>query len=138
MKTKKERIIRIILVILLFIVAINGFGGGYYGLAGAKDVPLEWLQGTPFRNYVIPALFILIFIGVVPPIAAIIILKKPVYTKRLSIIIGILLLLWIAVQVTMIGYVSWMRPATFITGLIILLLAFLLPERKKIVDDSNR
>ena len=51
-----EKIIRYSLGILLLIVAVNAFGGGYYGMAGAKDVPIEWLKGSPFRNYFVSLL----------------------------------------------------------------------------------
>ena len=39
--------------------AVNAFAEGYYGLAGAKGVPLEWLEGSPFRNYGVPSLLLL-------------------------------------------------------------------------------
>jgi hypothetical protein len=38
------------------------------------------------------------------------------------------LLGWIVVLVTIIGYVSWMQPATFGAGLLILVLTSLLPS----------
>ena len=33
---------------LLDFGALNAFGGGYYGLAGAQGIPREWLRGSPF------------------------------------------------------------------------------------------
>lgn len=48
-----EKLIRWILGILLLVVAINAFAGGYYGLSGAKNIPTEWLKGSPFRDYFI-------------------------------------------------------------------------------------
>jgi hypothetical protein len=36
-------VIRYLLGALLTFGAINAFAGGYYGLSGAKGVPLEWL-----------------------------------------------------------------------------------------------
>ena len=41
---------------------------------------------------------------------------------------GAVLAIWIVVQVSIIGYVSWMQPATAIGGLLVLALAWLLPE----------
>jgi hypothetical protein len=38
------------------------------------------------------------------------------------------LLVWIAVQMAIIGYVSWMQPATFTAGVLILVLTSLLPS----------
>jgi hypothetical protein len=40
---------------------------------------------------------------------------------------GAIVLGWIAVQVAIIGYVSWMQPTTAIAGLLVLALAWLLP-----------
>lgn len=49
--SNKPKIIRYLLGAILIIVAINAFGGGYYGMAGAENVPVEWLQDSPFKNY---------------------------------------------------------------------------------------
>lgn len=39
---------RLTLGILLLIMAISCFAGGYYGLSGAADVPIEWLWAALF------------------------------------------------------------------------------------------
>jgi hypothetical protein len=36
-------------------------------------------------------------------------------------------LVWIVVQLAFIGYVSWMQPATLVGGVVVLVLAWLLP-----------
>jgi hypothetical protein len=41
---------------------------------------------------------------------------------------GSIVLAWIAAQVGIIGYASWMQPATAIGGLLVLALARLLPQ----------
>jgi hypothetical protein len=38
------------------------------------------------------------------------------------------LLGWLAVEMAIIGYVSWMQPATTIGGLLVILFAWLLPR----------
>lgn len=58
-----EKIIRYALGILLLLVALNAFAGGYYGIAGAEGVPLEWLEGSPFSNYVIPGIILMVVVG---------------------------------------------------------------------------
>ena len=42
---------------------------------------------------------------------------------------ALLVLVWIVVQVSIIGYVSWLQPATAVGGLLVLLLSWLLPRR---------
>jgi len=44
---------RHVLGALLAFGAINAVAGGYYGLSGASGVPLEWLAGSPFRDYLV-------------------------------------------------------------------------------------
>ena len=32
-------------------------------MAGAENVPVEWLQGSPFHSYFIPGLFLFLTVG---------------------------------------------------------------------------
>jgi hypothetical protein len=48
---------------LLAFGALNAFGGGWYGLSGARGVPTEWLRGSPFRDYSVPSLLLLVVVG---------------------------------------------------------------------------
>jgi len=46
---------------------------------------------------------------------------------------------WLAVQIAIIGYVSWMQPATAIAGLFILILAWLLAKSdRRAIECLNR
>ena len=38
------------------LIAVNAVGGAWYALAGAPNVPKEWLEGSPFRDYRVPGL----------------------------------------------------------------------------------
>lgn len=55
--------IRYVLGGLLAFGALNAFGGGYYGLSGAKGVPTEWLEGSPFSDYTFPSVILLAVVG---------------------------------------------------------------------------
>jgi len=131
MSIRKDKTIRYSLAILLLIIALNAFGGGYYALAGAKDVPLEWLKGSPFKSYIIPGLFLFIVVGGLCLFTSIALITRKLYDRTLSFICGILLILWIVIQVRLIGYVSWMQPAVVVAGIIVLLLAWQLPPSNK-------
>lgn len=124
MNSKKlpENIIRYTLGILLLLVAINAFAGGYYAMAGAKNVPTEWLRGSPFSNYFIPGLFLFIVVGGLALLAAIFIFRHHRLALKAAYVSGTILLLWLLIQVTIIGYVSWMQPSTAIAAVIIILL----------------
>lgn len=117
--------------ILLLIVAVNALAGGYYGMAGAKNVPLEWLQGSPFTNYFIPALFLFVVLGGTTLAASIAVFKKINQARSAALFAAILMMLWIIIQVSIIGYVSWMQPAIAVTALVIGLVAWRFPHTSK-------
>ena len=113
---------------LLVFGALNAFAGGYYGLSGAKGVPVEWLHGSPFNDYSVPSLILFIVVGGSLLIAAITVFARARIARTSAIVAGAIVLIWIAVQVAILGDVSWMQPATAIGGALILLLTWLLPE----------
>jgi hypothetical protein len=107
---------------LLALVALNAAGGGWYGLSGAEGIPTEWLRGSPFRTYVGPSLILLLVVGGSSLAAAIAVLLRRPSAVVLATSAGVILLGWIAVQLTILGYVSWMQPAAAAAGVIILAL----------------
>jgi hypothetical protein len=125
-KQAQLSIIHYLLGGLLAFGALNAFGGGYYGLAGASGVPTEWLAGTPFSDYTVPSVILFVVVG------------GSFLAGTVAVFAGAIVLIWIAVQVAIIGYVSWMQPATAIGGLLILLLAWALPKSAALTDSTNR
>ena len=113
---------------MLVLLALNAFGGGYYGMAGAKNVPTDWLKGSPFRSYFIPGLILFACVGGSALWAAIAVFRRHRQARKAACICGIVTLIWLTVQVAIIGYVSWMQPATTGAALIILLLSWQLPN----------
>jgi hypothetical protein len=120
--------LRYVLGGLLAFGALNAFGGGYYGMAGAKGVPREWLEGSPFDDYFIPSLVLFVVVGGSFLAATIAVFAKVRIARTIAFAAGAIVLGWLAVETAIIGYVSWMQPATTIGGLLILLLAWLLPR----------
>jgi peptidoglycan/LPS O-acetylase OafA/YrhL len=108
--------------------ALNAFAGGYYGLSGAEGVPREWLAGSPFSDYVVPSLVLFVVVGGALALAAIMVFRGHPLARAIACAAAAVLLVWIVVQVAIIGYVSWMQPATFAAGLLMLLLISLLPS----------
>ena len=129
MSNSGEKTVRYALGISLFLVALNAFGGGYYGMTGAKNVPVEWLDGSPFSNYIVPSFILFAIVGGSALFAAIAVFRKMKNARKSAFTAGLVILVWIAVQVSIIGYVSWMQPATTIAGILILFLAWLMPGK---------
>jgi hypothetical protein len=121
--------IRYLLGSLLAFGALCAFGGGYYGLAGAKDVPREWLEGTPFKDYFFPSLILFVVVGGSCLIAAAAVLARLQIGRVAAFGAAAVLLIWLAVESLMLGYVSWMQPTTTAGALVVLLLAWFLPGR---------
>ena len=119
-----EKLTRYILGSLLVLVAVNAFAGGFYGMAGAKNVPVDWLKESPFHNYFIPGLFLFICIGGSALYAAIAVFRRWRMARKMAFMSGIIILLWLAVQVAIIGYVSWMQPATAAAAFLIIFLTW--------------
>lgn len=123
-----EKLVRYTLGFLLVVLALNAFAGGYYGMAGAETVPTEWLKGSPFRGYFIPGLILFICVGGSSLIAAIAVFRRHRIARKAAYLCGIITLLWLTVQIAIIGYVSWMQPTTTVVALFILLLTWQLPK----------
>ena len=122
-----RRFIRYLLGTLLAFGALNAFGGGSYGLAGAKDIPTEWLKGSPFNSYFVPSLILLVIVGGSFLAAAIAVFARLRFDRPLALATAAVVFGWIAVEVAIIGYVSWMQPATVAVGVLVLVLGWFLP-----------
>jgi hypothetical protein len=119
--------IRTLLGALLAFGALNAFAGGYYGMFGAAGVPREWLAGSLFTDYFVPSLVLFVVVGGALAFAAVMVFSGHRLARAIACGAAAVLLVWIVVQVAIIGYVSWLQPATFAAGLLMLLLISLLP-----------
>ncbi len=109
-------------------VGVTAFGGGIYGMAGAKGTPVELLEGSIFSNYFIPSLILFVVVGGFSFFAAILVFKKHWKARKVSFMNGIIILIWIVFQLQIIGYESWLQPFIAIAGISILFLAGNLPK----------
>jgi hypothetical protein len=117
--------------ILLLIVAVNAFGGGYYGMSGAPNVPVEWLRGSPFKTYFIPALILFFGVGGISLIASILVFTNHAVARKMAFYAGVIIMGWLITQVIIIGYVSWMQPATAVAAILILVLVRFYPNSQQ-------
>jgi hypothetical protein len=92
--TMKHKAIRIILLVIEAIIGLGAIGGGIAILAGAFNqwFPLAWLQGTPFNDYTIPGLILLIVIGGGMVLAAATILIQREWSVLLSAAMGLVMI----------------------------------------------
>ena len=130
MSDNSQNIVRYTLGALLAFAALNAFGGGYYAISGAPGVPVEWLNGSPFRSYFIPGLILFFVVGGAFLVAAIAVFVRLRIERTATFIAVIIVLIWLTVQIAIIGYVSWMQPVTAFVTLLILFLGWRLPGQQ--------
>ena len=129
--------------LLLFMLLFQGISATPAGLMLVLDptgatmqMPVTWLAGTPFPNYLLPGLILTIVLGLGAffVFAALIFLPNWGWAQRLNPVtrqhwawstaaaFGVALMIWITVQVLLIGLGAWLQPFYFAVGLAILLL----------------
>ncbi len=116
-----------ILAVLLLFMALNAFGGGWYGLSGAPGVPVSWLAGSPFHDYRLPSLILILAVGGTSLLGAVAIVANLRWKRTMGWLAGATMMAWIIVQVAIIGYASWMQPTVFIVGAFVVFLSYGLP-----------
>ena len=94
-----------------------------------------WLDHSPFKTYLVPGFILFTFSGLLPLLAFVGLLLKPewswankfnIYTNRhwawtYSLYSGIIVIIWITVQLLMTQY-FWLQPVMIFTGLLIIIL----------------
>lgn len=123
MPARGARSVRRALVALEAVVALNAVGGGIYGLAGAKNVPREWLAGSPFHSYTISSLVLLIVVGGGMIVSAGLVVADYRFAAEAAIGAGLILLGWIIVEALIIPF-SWLQPTFFVLGIAVVKLGY--------------
>lgn len=111
-------------VLLLTGLLFQGFSGIYGGLSlvidpsgGSIGLPLSLLAGTPFGSYLLPGWILGVLLGAGPLVAAGALVAHTKWALLLSALLGAALLLWIVVQVILVGYLAW-PPLQLVYGLL--------------------
>ena len=93
--------------------------------SGATNVPREWLEGSPFKDYFFPALILFVAVGGSMTLAAVAAtVAGREWGALLGLIAAVILLDWIVVQVAITGYTSFLQPLFFLVALLIFALAW--------------
>ena len=124
--------------ILFFLACFEAISAVPYGFALALDpsgglvsMPAAMLVGSPFRDFRIPGMILLIVLGLVALFLATALHRMPAWALAnalnpfkgrhwvwcATIAYGFALMIWIATEVVMIGFDSWLQPLHFCVGL---------------------
>lgn len=122
-----ERLARISAVTIDALAAVLSVAGFVGLLGGGIQFPAEWLVGTPFSDYTVPALTLGFVVGGSALVAAVVTAVASREAGALATAAaGAVMLGWIVGELALIGYVSWMQPAMFIYGVVMMGAAALL------------
>ncbi len=96
------------LMLLMGFQALSGLAGGF-GLISdptgtALGIPHNWLAGSPFGDYLIPGIILFAVLGIFPAIVFVGLLRQSSWAYWASLAVGAGLVIWIAVEIMVIGY----------------------------------
>jgi hypothetical protein len=99
---------------------------------GSLSLEPRWLSGSPFDDYLVPGLVLTFVIGVGSLTSATLLLGRWLYAGETSLMLGVVVMTWIVVQVTIIPF-HWFQPLVFALGALIFVLA-LLERRGRVIE----
>jgi len=92
-------------------------------------MPLSLLEGSPFSNFFIPGVILFLINGIGQLWAGMLSFKRHPWSGHAGAVFGMGLIIWIFVQVSLIGGGHWLQYIYFFLGVIETVLAFLMRER---------
>lgn len=116
-KDMKHTGIRIALAVIEAVVGLGAIGGGLAILTGAFDqwFSIAWLAGTPFSDYTIPGLVLLVVVGGGMLLGAATQFIQREWVVLLSAALGLILLGWEIVEVAIVDrYAQAVVPSTVV------------------------
>lgn len=107
-------------LIQVFIAIGAIYGGGAFIAApdgSLMVMPLATLDRTPFANFLIPGIILLVVNGVGSLVGATLAFIRHRYAGEAAILLGIFMMAWIVIQMLWVEF-SWFQPTFFVTGLV--------------------
>jgi hypothetical protein len=136
-------VMRSVLFVLAAFVAVTTLIGA---ITVVPTLPLEWLEGSPFADYTIPAIA-LAGVGIVAAIAALAVAIRPEVAGALAMLAGALMIAFEIVEIVAVGLaivehgadepVAWLQVVYIAVGLAQVALGFALwrvtrPDRERL------
>lgn len=127
----KKSVKSISLYTLMVLIFFQGLSGLFGGLTLVIDptgellqMPLSMLEGSPFDTFLIPGIILLTILGIFPMSVVYGLWKRRIWAWTGALAVSIALIIWIGVEIWMVGYHSE-PPLQLIYGLLGLILLIL-------------
>jgi hypothetical protein len=139
----KPMLFRNILIGLLAFLGVGAmFGGGALIISPSGELlgmPLSMIKDSPFPNFLIPAIFLFVFLGLAPCLLIFALVKKPEskiaqrinlfkdmhWSWSFSVYIGLILIVWLQLEMMFIHSVHWSHTFYMFLAVAILIVAIL-------------
>ena len=104
--------IRIFIIILQIFIALGAFGGAYGFISDSTGQSMGMtttiLKDTPFRDFLIPGIILLLVNGMGSTLGALLFLFKHFTAPFFAMLLGFALITWIIVQMNMVEF-FWLQ-----------------------------
>ncbi len=135
-----SKIFRYLLIAAIIFLTLSGLFGGISLIIDSSgsnlQLPLDLLESTPFSSYLMPGIVLFLFLGLFPGLVAFGLITKKrikiadrfnIYKKKhwawtFSLYCGIILVLWIDIQVMLLGGGYPLQTVYAILGVLIIIL----------------
>lgn len=134
MNTIKTKVYRILAIALLFFLGFCALLGSSELLAdptgSTLQIPLEYLKDTSFEDYLIPAIVLLLTIGISSILIATTVIRKIKNYPFFIMIQGTLLLFWLTAQLLLNKdfYTPYLHIPFYLIGILLLSLGIIIKE----------
>ncbi len=112
-------------IVLESLLGIGALGGGLALMLGPHGeilpLPMSLLDGSPFATYFAPGLVLFSVLGCGPLIVAVLAWRSHRWAPYLTLLVGVALLIWMAVEVAVVGYSNSppLQPIYIVLGVLI-------------------
>ena len=95
--------LRLRLIILSGFLALSAIGGGIGLLADINNPPLAMLAGSPFSDFTIPGVSLLLLVGGTSAAATILVIRRHRFSRLCAIAAGTAILIFELIEVSVLG-----------------------------------
>lgn len=129
--------------VLIILLAIQGIGATAGGIGLVQDpvenigMPLSLLEDSPFSDYLIPGLVLLIVVGLFPFVVLYGVARRRRWSWWLALAAGVALIIWIITEVVLLGYLPGtgiaLQIAMGLLGIAVVALTLVRPTRRHLL-----